>query len=403
MSLADRLLDYPAADEPKITQRTEFDGSAGFIQTSATPADDGPPEYDELLRKFGYDPAQVRIVGAPRVSRWEVPYRPVEGSDEKGKPILGELTTRWLASYRFHIAAAAGATGDGATDLEAIVKAARGRRRATTDRRDDPRPPHWFVVQAGDLQLGKRSRDGDTTQIVERFVQSVETAAADLRECRRRNAVAGVQVSFPGDCIEGNVSQGGRNVWLTRETVTEQTRAFRRLLMFAAETFAPLAERVWIDVVNGNHDEAQRQTNSYPGDGWATEAAIAVSDALTLNPAAFEHVGVRVPEKWSGYMTVPVGDSVVTVAHGHQWRRDKAFAWWANQAIGNHAPAGAQILQHGHWHEWMVRSNADRTVVCSPTFDCGSDWFRETEGGTSRRGAVTYLLRAGEISRMGIA
>ncbi len=118
---------------------------------------------------------------------------------------------------------------------------------------------------------------------------------------------------MPGDCVEGNQSQGGRNLWQTQETITEQTRILRRLMMHTVEAFAPLVDQVMLDTVNGNHDEAQRQQNTYPGDGWATEAATAVADALTLNPTSFGHVTVRVPEKWSGSMTVPVGDTVVTM------------------------------------------------------------------------------------------
>jgi predicted chitinase len=44
---------------------------------------------------------------------------------------------------------------------------------------------------------------------------------------------------------------------------------FQRLLAYTAETFAPLTERVFLNVVNGNHDEAQHDQNTYPGNGWA--------------------------------------------------------------------------------------------------------------------------------------
>lgn len=385
MSLADRVLDQPSPDEPKYTPRTEFDGRSGFIQTG--PLREQPADYTAILTQFGYDPATVAIVGHPRIAKWE---QRSQVRDEFGKR-TGEFETIWLSSYRFHIAPI---ETTATHDLEAVLSRARAGRRPGNG-------PHWLVFQAGDLQIGKRSRDGSTEQIIERYVQSVEAARCEFAELKR-HGIEGIQVSLPGDCIEGNQSQRGQNLWLTQETITEQTRILRRLVMHTVEQFAPLTERVFIDVINGNHDQAQRQQNTYPGDGWATEAAIGVSDALKLNPLAFGHIEVRVPEKWSGSMTVPVGDTVVTLAHGHQWRRDKAFDWWAGQAIGNHSPGAAQILQHGHWHEWMVRSNADRTVIGSPTFDCGSDWYRETRGGTSRRGAAVYLLRAGEVSRMTI-
>lgn len=383
MSLADDINNYPAADEQEYVPRTEFDGTSGFIQTASFPATEAP-DFTAILEQFGYDPAKVRIVGNPRVSRWQQRSR-IRGT--------GNYEEKWLCAYRFHIAPVDGEGGN--ADLESLVRAARKRNRDETSG-----DGYWFVFQGGDLQLGKRSRDGSTEQIIDRYVQSVEAAKRELKACKRMG-LGGVQISLPGDCIEGNQSQSGKNLWLTQETITEQSRILRRLMLFTIDELAPSVNKVYLDVVNGNHDQAQRQQNTYPGDGWATEAAIAVSDALKLNDPAYGHVEVRVPEKWSGMMTVPVGDSVVTVVHGHQWSRAVGpMKWWADQAV-NHQPAGAShILQFGHWHEYQTRSNAHRIALGSPTFDCGSDWYREKTGATSKRGALMYLLQTGDVSRL---
>lgn len=387
--LADRLTRYPAAEEqrPKVQARTEFDGRTGFIQTREMPADH-PPEYNAILEQFGYDPERVRIVGDPRVARWEVPYRPIEGHDERGRPIYGELTTRWLASYRFQIAPIEPVVDD----LDEVVQRAKQRplRESGT---------HWAVFQAGDQQLGKLSRDGGTEEIIDRYVEAVERAKREI-SALRRHGLEGIQISMPGDCIEGVVSQRGKNQWLTDMTVTEQARVLRRLMFHTVEELAPLAGRVMLTVVNGNHDEAQRQQNTFPGDGWATEAAIAVDDALKLNPVSYGHVEVLVPEKWSSSMTVPVGDTMVTIAHGHQWRRGKAMDWWSAQAFHNQPAAAAQVLQHGHWHQWELEGPPGRIRISSQTFDNGSDWYRDRCGGNSRRGGLVYLMRSGEVSRL---
>lgn len=142
---------------------------------------------------------------------------------------------------------------------------------------------------------------------------------------------------------------------------------------------------------------SERRWNTYPGDGWATECALAVKDALTLNEKAYGHVEVRVPDKWAGSMTVPVGDTIVTVAHGHQWPRNKGMTWWAEQALHNQDAKDSQVLQHGHIHTWELEASRDRIRVSSPTFDCGSDWFREKHGAESRRGALTYFLKSGDV------
>lgn len=381
MGLADDLAATPSWDEPQFIPRTEFDASSGgYIQTG--PLADAPADHTELLRQFGYDPEQVAIVGAPRVSKWQQRAR-IRGTND--------YETTWLSAYRFTIAAVASSKPH---DLDAIVKRAR----------KTPKPAtggHWAVFQAGDLQLGKRSSAGSTDEILNRYFASVE-AFCDEWKSLRRHGVEGIQISMPGDCIEGNVSQSGRNLWLTAETITEQVRILRRVMMETVAALAPLVDQIYLDVVNGNHDEAQRQQNTYPGDGWATEAATAVDDALKLNPAAYGHVTVRVPQKWRGMMTVPVGDTVVTIVHGHQWRTGQAMKWWSEQALHHQPAGGAHILQHGHYHSWQVETTERRTRIQSSTFDCGSDWYQDKRGAANRRGALAYLLADGQPSRMSL-
>ena len=384
MTLEDRLNEltkYPAAEDIKYTPRTEFDGTTGFIQTGPTTT--APTNYDDLLTQFGYNPEVVQIVGHPRVSKWEQRSR-VRGTST--------YETVWLSAYKFQIAAKGPISRT--TDLDAIVAKVK----------KTPKPgtgPHWLVFQAGDLQIGKRSRDGSTEQIVERYFQSLEDTVTEFKALKR-HGIEGIQISMPGDMCEGNQSQAGKNLWLTQETITEQGRILRRLMMATVESFAPLVDQVLLCVVNGNHDEAQRVQNTYPGDGWATESAIAVGEALALNPASFGHVTVQVPQKWSGSMTIGVGDTVVTVVHGHQWRPNQGFRWWSDQAMNNQPAGAAQILQHGHYHTWQIETTEHKTRIQSSTFDCGSDWFRERRGAGNRRGALVYLLNSGEVSRMSI-
>lgn len=391
--LADRLLDYPKADEPEYLPKTEFDGASGFIQTGPTPAGECP-EWGDILRQFGYDPDKVRMTGPPRVSRWQQRARKKVWSDEKAQYIqTHEFETVWLEAYRFHLAPVESV--DALPDVEAFIKRARVIRRQATG-------PHWFVFQAGDHQIGKKSRDGSTPEIIDRHVQSVEAAKLELTSLQR-HGIEGIQISIPGDCIEGNQSQSGRNQgYMTQETITEQLIIFQRLLMYTIEEFAPLAERLEVTVVGGNHDDAQRDLNTVPGNNWATTAATLINDRLKDNPLAFGHVRLQVPDKWSASMTVPIGDTIVTIVHGHQWRKNGAMKWWSEQALGMQPAGAAQLLQHGHHHTFEVETTEHRTRVASPTFDCGSDYYRDSHGGTSKRGAVVYLLKSGETSRMSV-
>ena len=383
-SALDDLAAYPRADEPEYRPRTEFDhAEGGYIQTGPLPST--PTDYDAILREFGYDPAEVCIVGHPKVSRWQQRAR-IRGT--------AEYETTWLCAYRFQIAPRAQA-GDIA-DLEAIISRAKKSPKTGTG-------PHTFVFQASDIQCGKRAAAGGVAETAQRYLEAVANAVEEFKRLKRLGIEA-IQISMPGDLLEGSTSQKGRNLgYLTEIDVPEQTRVLRRLMMATVEAFAPLVDVIYLDVIGGNHDDADRQLNSWPGNNWATETASVIADALTLNPAAYRHVTVRVPDKWQGHMTVPVGidnPTVVTIAHGHQWRRGKGMDWWAGQAH-NRQPAGAsQILQCGHYHEWSVESTATKTLIQSPTFDCGSDWYTEKTGATSRRGGLVYLLDAGDVSRM---
>ena len=384
MSIGDRLEDLlasPSAEDGKYVPRTEFDGVSGYVQTG--PLTQAPADHSELLKSFGYDPDVVHIVGHPRVSKWQQRAR-IRGTSE--------YETTWLSAFKFQIATKQAISRT--ADLEGIARKVKSTPRPGTG-------PHWMVFQAGDLQLGKRSRDGSTEKIVERYFQSLQDSVQEFKALKR-HGIEGIQISMPGDMCEGNQSQAGRNLWLTQETITEQGRILRRLMMATVQAFAPLVDQVLLTVVNGNHDEAQRQQNTYPGDGWATECAIAVSDALTSNPASFGHVKVLVPEQWSGSMTVSVGDTVVTVVHGHQWRPNQGFKWWSDQAMNNQPAGAAQVLQHGHYHTWQIETTEHKTRIQSSTFDCGSDWYRERRGAANRRGALVYLLNSGEVSRMSV-
>jgi hypothetical protein len=47
-------------------------------------------------------------------------------------------------------------------------------------------------------------------------------------------------------------------------------------------SLAPLADRVLVLTVPGNHDEARRDRVTTPGDSWAIEAVAGAADALEL-------------------------------------------------------------------------------------------------------------------------
>jgi predicted phosphodiesterase len=257
--------------------------------------------------------------------------------------------------------------------------------------------PGVFHQVMGDLQIGKIDGDG-TNGIVEYFIRSIDRGAKEFKRLRRTRSLGIVSLPLLGDCGEGNQSQGGRNMWRTELTVTEQYRVFRRLLLYAVDAYAPLVEQIEVSVVNGNHDEAQRFQNTRADDGHATEAAIAFADQLAMNPAGYGHVKVFVPNKDESYITREIGSSTITMAHGNQWPRGKSMTWWSRQSFNWEAPGAASLLFHGHEHEMSMQSNESRVAICVPPFESESTWWRHRTGDRAKRGSIVLTTSGGEFS-----
>lgn len=368
-------LSTPTAQEPKANwqfRSTEFDGSRGFIQTEPMLS---PPSYDAVLEMFGYDPKEVRIVGNLKTSKWQ--------QREDGE---------WLHSYRFAIAPAS------TTNIDEVIHLI-NKRKFIPPTSSGNAVFHWL---AGDLQLGKI--DGDGTQgIVDRVLASVDAGVKELKTLRKFNSIGLVHQAWLGDCGEGNQSQGGKLMWRTELTITEQYRLFRRLALYAVDAFAPLIERLEIDVVNGNHDEAQRMpVMTRADDGHATEALIALADGLALNPTSYGHVKIFVPDVDEMTLTRKIGDSIFTHAHGNQWPKGKAFEWWSKQALNNHPPAASTFLLHGHEHEMHMRAKQERTAICVPSFESESTYWKQRHGDVAKTGALTMLTESGNFNYLSI-
>ena len=246
-----------------------------------------------------------------------------------------------------------------------------------------------FVV--GDTQLGKI--DGDSTSgIVNRWEQSINTAADKWKSLGKPP----VHLSLVGDCIEGNQSQNGRNMWRTHLTVTEQTRVLRRMILRTIDAFIS-APTIDFSVVNGNHDQVQRFQETRDDDGHATEAAIAVQEAINLNKERYGHVKFYVPKVDMGHLVIDLKGTSMVVAHGHQWARTKSLDWWKSQSFSDDNTHQAHILIHGHEHEFSIRSQKDRLVICAPTMESESTWFKNKYGGQGMRGAVIFTTTPGGV------
>lgn len=368
---------HPAGWEPGVA----WDGHGGTLTTA--PLEAAPSGWDDLLAVWDLDPALYEVVEPVQYRAWDAP--------------VGAGETKRLFYYRATIRRRSG-TGSGVDEVLAAIGRHRPKRPEPSGGGDS------FAVLAGDLQIGKI--DGDGTQgTVDRFLSKTDAAVRRLRELRKTGRVIdSITLAWLGDCIEGNVSQGGSLAAAGRVdlTVTEQVRIYRRLMLYQVKAFAGLADRIVVPVVPGNHDEAERvgKTVRRYDDSWAIEGAVTVADALNL-AGGFEHVSFVFPERDELTITLDVAGTVCGFAHGHQFRTD-AVKWWAGQAHGMQPIGDATVLFGAHKHHLKVEQTGAKTFVQIPALDGGSQWWKHQTGQDSPPGLVTLVVGGGGWSDLAV-
>ena len=384
MSLADELSklgndeqrkrerkEIPAGFEPGI----EYDSSGGVLRSIPRPAGD-EPDHAELLAEFELDPQKWRITGLRR-SKWQ------------------RWDGEWLESFRATFVPHTGSNYVPIDDLLEIVSKWKPVKRDSSPVKASLSNVA-FVVVLSDTQVGKID-GGGSEEIIRNVLHKTDLAVARLKELRKAGReINTIYLPTLGDCIEGMNSQGGKHIWRTDLDLTAQIRVYRRLLLHMVKTFAPLAERVIVPCVPGNHDEAVRVGNSMATtytDSFALDAASAVADALADHPD-FKHVSFTFPKYDTLTVTLDICGTVVGLAHGHQCR-GKAIDWWKNMAHGQQDIGEATLLLTGHYHHLRVEQSGRKTWMQAPALDGGSTWFENSTGQAAPAGMLTLTVGGG--------
>jgi predicted phosphodiesterase len=252
-------------------------------------------------------------------------------------------------------------------------------------------------VVLADTQVGKIDGEG-SEGIIKNVLHKTDLAVARLKELRKAGReIETIYLPQLGDCIEGMNSQGGKHIWRTDLDLTSQIRVYRRLLLHMIKTFAPLADKVIVPCVPGNHDEAVRVGNSMATtytDSFALDAASAVADALADHPD-YKHVSFTFPKYDTLTVTLDMAGTVVGLAHGHQCR-GKAIDWWKNMAHGQQDIGEATLLLTGHYHHLRIEQSGRKTHIQTPALDGGSQWFSNSSGAEAPAGMLTLLVGNGK-------
>lgn len=357
--------------------RAEYDtAEGGFIVSPAWEQGAPEPSEAELLAERGMDPTRWTVTSV-RYSEWEQSKR-LENGDRDVVTLHAKrvnITPRLLGGI--------------ALQPEALAELIASKRRPTT--KVGAGAPGVFVHAGGDYQLGKTDGDGvDGT--VQRFMDALDYGRERLAWLRTRHTVDTVCLPHLGDCIEGYVSQNGRNANRTTMATSEQVDLLIHLLVEQVRHYAPLAPRLIVPVIPGNHDEEARNPDGLEHHSWATFAAKQLRRTLSLAGPAYDHVRIVTPAPGELTLTLDLAGTRTAMAHGHQHGPGKTHDWWKGQAHGMHLAGDATLLLEAHHHHLAVTQKGIKTAVQVPALEGESRWWRHKTGEQSPPGMVTMLV-----------
>lgn len=344
-----------------------WDGTEGYVTTHATSEAETPSDgqWGHVFEQFGLDPGKYTIEGPVRHSAWEVPGHDVQHA------------------YRARIVEKPDRAFDVNDLLDGIYLDSSGPIDVTAG---------WRTIQVGDCHIGKSVEDGAGTEmLISRWKDSVSNALS-------LGNYDGLHIPFMGDLIEGEASQGGKNVAHNDLTLTEQLRVARHLVSWTIQESMLAGVDLIVSTVPGNHGDHTRQRNANLDDNYDVDIVNAVEQAFSLLGHQ-DRIKWYYPKPGSGHIVYDVGDTGFVSLHGHTLKGQVkgAETWWAGMSASNAPAARANILMAGHYHSPVVSNfTRDKWICFGGALEDKSTWLNESNGATSQPGMLTYTTFKGK-------
>jgi hypothetical protein len=363
---------HPNGWEPGVA----WDGAgSGTLTTGPLHNAPTPTDWSELISSWDLDPTKVEVIEPVEYRSWDA--------------AVGNGEVRRMRYYRARLRSKrADAVG-----IEELVRLVR-RSRKTTQRAEQTGAA--YVVALSDWQLGKKG----TPVIVDRIVHAIDAAAARLKHLRRLHSIGTVALPCLGDLGEACDQFYDMQTFEVELDGREQARLGRRLVLYAVDTFRPLAERIVVPAVPGNHGEKRKDGKAFTtfADNVDLEIPEGVAEACAMNPAAYGHVSFVIPRDGRLTLTLELAGMIVGFAHGHQAKRggttpqQRVATWWSGQAFGQRPVGDARLLFTGHSHHESLVAHGPRWHIQAPAMDNGSQWWDETAGLPAPSGLLTVVV-----------
>ena len=260
---------------------------------------------------------------------------------------------------------------------------------------DIPKPKFggdsWRTIQIGDTHIGKSVLDGAGSDLlVKRWKDSI-TNVLDMGTAK------GIHLAFMGDLIEGENSQGGKNIANNDLTLTESLRVARHLVSWTIQEALHHAQNVIVSAVPGNHGDTTRLQNRPLTDSHDIDIVSAVQQAFELTEHK-DRIKWYYPEEGTGHLVYEVDGTIFASTHGHLFKGmlKGAENWWSGMSVSG-APAGAaHILMAAHYHSPLVSNYTRNKWICfGAALEDKSTWLSEQNGASSQPGMLTYLTDGG--------
>lgn len=377
MTLRDLLETPKEAERPSLTVVGDTANAVVVLDGDSLPGD------EELIKAAGLSPNEYVIDHSKGIKHkaWDALRRVYDTETEKYNTVKERMS-----GVHFTMVKKPGAVD--LTQLEELIAKAQPAKPITDT------TSSTLLVALGDTQAGKV--ENPLEGLLARFNQALELAVAEAKH----NKVDAIVIAWMGDCIEGFVSQGGRNAWRTVLTLTEQLRVVRRLMLRAIDRFIDEGyQSITVVSVPGNHGDTLREpvTTRYD-DSYDIDSLVAVWEALQVNPERYgERVTVVVPEEDEIGVNLLIEGVHVAFIHGHQFRPGQHWKWWEGQALGRTRYGEASVLFTGHGHHTLIEERSERTFAMAPALEERSTWWVHKTGQVGNPGVILARFADGEM------
>lgn len=368
--------EHPKGWEPGI----QFSYEKGEGTVTSPPIDTGSPKWDNILKKWNFDPEKFVIDGkSVEVRCWDAPVGD------------GEVKTMWY--YKGKVKLKEKFDVDQA-DVDELCKQIRKHR---------PKKPQQYTGDAAyavfvaDTQIGKERTDAAIERIIEKFDASVER----LKELRKSGRPIGpVYLCFMGDLCEAVQGHYANQLFTAELNRRDQEKVMRRLALKMVQELSLHTDKLVVTSVYSNHGQNRGAGNKMVTDNAdSVDVAIieSVADITSENPDRYGHVSYILPDGEDCTITLNMGGQTVALTHGHVGAtsgdpQNKLEKWWNGQMMGQQPAGDADVLVTAHYHHFRVIRKGSRTHLMLPSLDGGSPWFENQSGLESPPGMVTVVF-----------